>query len=149
MPNLINKVYDRISFEDYEQTIKDNGAIFLGEGASRKGYKYKKSVIKIPHNEWGFQDNIIEAYAYNLYGRKPDENGYIFAPCKLLNNGCLLMVLVDRRPYKELPSWANYIDGGQCGIYNGRWVVYDSACDIRPLRFESTKWANVAECPNY
>lgn len=121
--------------EDYYKGVckelEDRGFQFIGRGSFRNTYKRGKIVIKVPRHWDGFDDNIGEAYAWRKYRNEPKgEGGIVFAPSRLLPNGCLMMVLVNPLDYKELPLWAQQIDGSQAGEYKGRIVAYDAGCDL-------------------
>ena len=107
-------------------------------------YTPQRSVIKVPREQDGFEHNIREAYAYRQYRNRSDIVGIIYAPCRLLSNGCLLMSFVSHVPYDMLPNWAGYIDASQVGKFKGRFVAYDSGCDIQDNdRREALEWAGV------
>ena len=91
----------------------------------------------------GLVDNIAEAYAYNKYRKSPDVNGIVYAPCRLLRNGCLMMVYVEYSHEPDMPKWIGYIDGCQCGRFNGRAVVYDSGTDLHRERADALRWAGM------
>jgi hypothetical protein len=143
MPNLIHKSYKSSNYIEYKEELYRRGFRRLGEGSFREVYRRKNVVVKIPHNDSGFDDNIVEAFAYLRYRKGADSNLFVFAPCRLLPNGCLLMVYVEPLFYPNKPLWANYIDGGQVGTYNGRIVAYDSANELSELRLWALHWAGV------
>jgi len=137
------KEFDPNICRKFEALLKERGFKCIGGGAFRDGFRRGGVVIKIPANEMGFQDNITEAYAYRAFRNGADPRTQaIFAPCRLLHNGCLMMVYVDRVTYGPgLPKWVDYIDAQQCGMYKGRLVAYDSGSDIAHLREKASRWA--------
>jgi hypothetical protein len=146
-PNLLQKHYDVGFYERYRMELSEKGFVRLGQGASRTAYIRGKIVIKTPHNQGGYVDNIMEAYAYRTWRNKADNRGRIFAPCRLLPNGCLMMVHVKRMDRLDMPDWTHSIDGAQCGKYKDRFVVYDSGYDLYytdDVRERSIDWAGVS-----
>lgn len=144
-PQLVQKKFDLNYYESYISyltTVKKFKQI--GEGASRIGFQRDNIVIKVPWNNQGFIDNIIEAYAYRQYRNIANVYGIVFAPCRLLSNACLMMPYVVRMSYDDLPRWAQRIDGAQAGRYKGRVVAYDSAYDLRSLRKHAMEWASLS-----
>lgn len=100
-------------------------------GSFREVYRRNKTVIKVPLNVDGVIDNQMEARAYRHYGNKPTSLGIHLAPCRLLENCCLLMPFVTLVKYtKNLPEWVEMVEGDQVGLYKGRLVAYDYALDL-------------------
>lgn len=130
--NLQVREYDSILYHNIGKNLLTRGFTCLGSGSFRTTYGRGKIVIKVPRHWDGFDDNIGEAYAWRKYRNNPkEEDGIVFAPCRLLPNGCLMMVMVDVEPdYQALPKWASMLDGSQAGYYKGRVVAYDSGCDL-------------------
>lgn len=102
---------------------------YLGSGRHRKVYKRGGVVLKIPLNLGGAEANIMERL---LYISRREEK--IFAPCRLLSNGCLMMVALTNTcsccDYdKNHPSWVRELsDGPQIGFdRSGRLMAYDYA----------------------
>jgi hypothetical protein len=145
--SLIVKQYNDQAYsvyKDFEETLRSKKFHHLGEGSYRRGWQRKNVVIKVPKCEVGYCDNILEAYAYRKYRKGPDYNDVVYAPCRLLPNGALLMTFVEFVEYKQLPVWCGYIDGMQCGNYHGRIVAYDAASDIIGKdRSDAMKWGHV------
>jgi hypothetical protein len=149
-PRLRVDRFDYDYFQNIQYVLLGQGYNLLGAGASRKAFHKTSagSVIKVPYNSVGLDDNVIEAYCYKKYRSDPDpELGIIFAPCRLISNGCLLMVFVDRAPRESLPDWANEIDGSQAGYFKDKIVAYDSSYDMRmdvPEELVAAKkWAGI------
>jgi hypothetical protein len=135
--SLLIKDFDRNIHEKFSLSLVERGFKYLSEGRYRETYKRGNIVIKIPINDLGFGDNVMEAYAYRKFHKEtPNEKEIFFAPCRLLSNGCLMMVYVETFGI-ELPPWTENIDCQQCGSYEGRIVCYDAACDIEWLRSEA------------
>lgn len=131
MFKLLVKEYDSDYYSKVGRSLLERGFTCLGSGSFRTTYGRGKIVIKVPRHWDGFDDNIGEAYAWRKYRNQPSKEGIVFAPCRLLPNGCLMMVLVDVEPdYQALPRWASMLDGAQAGYYKGRVVAYDSGCDL-------------------
>lgn len=151
MPRLEVKAYDGMKYAYFVPKLLKMGFIKTGMGSYRHAYRRGNVVVKVPRSDSGFVDNIVEAYAYHYYRKEPDDNGFVYAPCRLLPNGCLMMVVVDFSSEEfvceevvGLPYWTNWIDGCQVGRYNGRIVAFDSANDVTPeLRVDAQKWAGV------
>lgn len=100
------------------------------------------SVIKVPRDQNGLEHNIREAYVYRKYRNQPDRHKIVYAPCRLLTSGCLLMSFVSTVSRTELPSWASFIDGEQVGKLKDRFVAYDGGLDIPDEdRAEALHWA--------
>ncbi len=111
--------------------IEKRGFKYIDSGASRHTYLRKKVVIKIPISDFGIYDNEAEAKAWNDYRNQPTSNGFRLAPCRLLPNGCLMMVTVDLDfDWRLRPAWSRLIDGAQVGLYRGEFVAYDYASDV-------------------
>lgn len=99
---------------------------YVGSGRHRTVYKRGNVVLKIPQSLNALEDNIIEREIFiNSRGNK------IFAPCRLLSNGCLMMrALEDLYGSRKLhPHWAMaLVDGPQIGRdQNGKIMIYDYA----------------------
>lgn len=123
--STIKSVYERFG----EKLIK-KGFKRLDCGSYRMVFHRNGIVIKVPHNQDGILDNIVEADAWRTVKNKPTRHGYYLAPCRLLKNKCLMMVYVDVDSEGELPSWAFMIDASQVGLYKNRYVAYDYALDV-------------------
>lgn len=138
------KEFDEDYYQEFETQLLKKGFKHLGTGAFRRTFGRGKIVIKIPYNDAGFQDNITEAYAYRTFRNEADpKTEAVFAPCRLLPNGCLMMVYIEYAWSEGMPRWTHYIDGGQCGFYKDRVVAYDSGGDISHLRADASRWAGV------
>ncbi len=147
-PELLIKRYDKAFFTSVEWYLEDNGYYEVGMGYYRKTfadtYTPQRSVIKVPREKDGFEHNIREAYAYRQYRNRADQHGIVYAPCRLLSNGCLLMSFVSHVPYDMLPAWSHWVDASQVGKFKDRFVAYDSGCDIPDNdRLEALEWAGV------
>lgn len=119
-------------FDAMCDSLKDRGFDYVGSGMFRAVYMRGGVVIKVPHNKDGYIDNRTEAAAWKKYRNKPTSFGVYVAPCRLLSDGCLMMVSVDSEnvDYGSLPAWARQIDCSQVGMYKGNLVAYDFALDV-------------------
>lgn len=123
--------------------LSRRGFAYLGCGSFRRGFRRGNIVIKVPYCHQGFEDNITEAYVYRQFRNNPNEKGFVFAPCRLLPNACLMMPYVSARCV--MPDWTFNIDNQQCGEYKGRIVAYDSAYNIsQTVIGEALSWAGVS-----
>jgi hypothetical protein len=144
--------FDKSIFEkiEYYLTESRNNFIYLGAGSFRRVFRRGNIVIKVPKNQDGLYDNMIEAYAWKKLRDKPSEHGIVCTPCRLLSNGCLMMVFIDTSDWmlgggeENKPAWSIRIDGRQVGKYKNRWVAFDYALDLierhaweRALKIES------------
>lgn len=145
MFNLLVKQYDNVIHSAIQKHLENTGWEYIGCGSFRTAFRRKNAVIKVPHNQEGFEDNLAEAYAYRKYRSNPGLYGIVFAPCRLLPSGCLLMPYIARANYMQLPNWAQRIDGAQAGKYKDRFVAYDSGFDIKQENKEAFQWAKVIE----
>lgn len=124
--------------------IADKGFTYVECGSFRATYIRKGAVIKVPRNADGEVDNRVEAAAWHKYKNKPTSEGLYLAPCRLLSNGCLLMMTVDlSQDYEQdvggeidTPNWVYEVEGYQVGMYHGKLVAYDYALDMP----ERIKW---------
>ena len=131
LTTLLIKEFDADYYKQVGKELEDKGFTLIGSGSFRNTYKRGKVVVKVPRHWDGFDDNIGEAYAWRKYRNEPKaEDGIVFAPSRLLSNGCLMMVLVKPMSYDDLPDWGRYLDGSQAGEYKGRIVAYDAGCDL-------------------
>lgn len=140
--------FDGELYLNYQNLLNRAGWRYLGQGYSRVAYGRKNVVVKVPMHAEGYNSNILESYLYRKYRNYPDTHGRVFAPCRLLSNGCLIMPFIERAldncERSDLPQWAINIDGQQCGYYNGRLVVYDANADMGQYLFEEAlQWAQV------
>lgn len=127
---LLVKKYDPLHFGRVTEKLLNQGFEKIGQGSFRVTYARGKVVIKIPYNQAGFEDNLTEAYNWRKYKSTPNTRGFVFAPCRLLPDGSLMMVKVEGiRDWNTIPFWAYKIDGTQCGYHKGKLVAYDYACD--------------------
>jgi hypothetical protein len=142
---LLVRAFDTEFFLAYEDQLLRQGFDRIGYGSFRRGYSRRHTVIKVPYNVQGFNDNISEAYCYKQHRDNPNDKGWVFAPCRLMPNGCLMMPFMKRVDYIDLPPWGHVIDGCQLGHYKGRMVVYDSAYNLTPeIISNALKWAQVS-----
>lgn len=129
-------------YDDFRQHLIKAGFVKLDAGSFRVSYKRGKIVVKVPRNGDGVLDNRIEARAWRKYKSKPSKRGIQYAPCRLLPNGCLMMVAVETyvdttsREAPEYPVWGMRVEGEQVGLYRGKWIAYDYAWDVT----ERFKW---------
>lgn len=131
-------------YSKFTESIGARKFTYLGAGSFREVYARRNIVIKIPMTTDGLNDNIIEARAWKKYKNKPTSMGAYLAPCRLLPNGCLMMVKVNDEftdeEYKKLDdlSWTSDIDAQQVGKYKNKIVAYDYALDTKE-RYEWEK----------
>ena len=132
------------SFVDHLRSV---GFKDIDSGCFRTVMGRKHIVIKIPHNTDGIVDNRVEATAWRKYKNRKTDNGYFLAPCRLLANGCLLMMMVDTEwePTKE-DNWIYSIDGAQAGRYHGRTVAYDYALNVSERVVWEEEWELYGNC---
>lgn len=124
-------------YSEFTNHLEDIGFDYIGEGSFRSVYARGKVVIKVPINTDGLNDNRVEHLAYRRLFSKPSQDGIRCAPCRLLPNGCLMMVRME--PIDIVyPTWAKKVDGRQVGAYKGTVVAYDYALDLVE-RFEWEK----------
>jgi hypothetical protein len=144
-PKLNHLWYHQDIYDDFQEYLIDNGFQYLGSGAFRSTFQRGKIVVKIPRSQCGVEDNVGEAYAYNRYRKEADERGTYYAPCRLLSNGCLMMVYVEKVDWDTAirPQWIDLIDDYQCGYFHDRIVCYDSGCDIEHLWMEAMDWGGL------
>lgn len=138
--------YNYEALTAYREGLEAIGFEWVGGGDFRSVYGRRGVVVKIPSDTLGLRHNIIEAYAYHKFRRSATPCGVVFAPCKLLPNGCLMMVLVRWPDYghQKMPTWANYIDHDQVSMYNGRWVAYDASVDVgHDFEIEASEWVGI------
>ena len=117
-------------FAAFIEHIQARGFQYLSMGGFRRTYQRGKVVIKVPHVNDGLVDNRVEAAVWRKYKSQPTDLGIYLAPCRLLSNGCLMMVTIDHWNWDiDKPLWSSKIDSGQIGTYKGRAVAYDYALD--------------------
>ncbi len=145
MFNLICKEFSYDIHPVIGKYLQENGWTYIGVGSFRQAFRRKDTVIKVPRNHEGFEDNITEAYAYRKYRNNPGKHGIIYAPCRLLPSGCLMMPFVQRESWEKLPDWAQGIDGGQAGYHKGRLVGYDTGYDSKHENKDAFQWAKLIE----
>lgn len=143
MFNLICKGYDINIHSAFAEYLQKSGWKYIGVGSFRQAFQRGNTVIKVPRNDEGFEDNVTEAFAYRKYRNNPGQFGIVYAPCRLLPNGCLMMPFVKRESWEKLPEWAQGIDGGQAGYYKDRLVGYDTGYDSKHENKEAFQWAKL------
>lgn len=118
-------------YAPFEAHLDKLGFEYLSFGSFRSTYIRNRVVIKVPRNQDGIVDNIMEALAWKKYKSKPTDLGIHLAPCRLLPNNCLMMAAVDTEmDYDDKPAWAQLIDCKQVGRYRDKVVAFDFALDI-------------------
>ncbi len=135
-------------FDDFEEKILEAGFNFIGQGSFRQTFARGNVVIKIPKNQDGIIDNRVEAAAWKKYHKKPTTRKLRLAPCRLLPNGCLMMVKVKvKSGGKDFPKWLSEVqcDGRQGGLYKRRYVLYDYACDMPERHDWEKEWGVESE----
>jgi hypothetical protein len=102
----------------------------IGWGRNRAVYDNGKTVVKVPMQQCGIDDNDFEAFESYRYKNKPDINGIRYARCRLLKNGYLVMEKLNTAvTYDDGPEWMDYVDCGQVGIdRKGVFKAYDYGC---------------------
>lgn len=119
-------------FYNFIDHLLENGFEKIGHGSFRDAYARGNVVIKVPSCEDGLIDNMVEARGWRTYKKRRTQMGLFVAPCRLLPNGCLMMMRVqiieDDDPI--LPGWADLVDNRQVGLYKRRCVAYDFALDL-------------------
>jgi hypothetical protein len=128
------------SYESFVEDLKKAGFKYLSEGSFRTAYQRGEVVIKVPVTSDGILDNMVEAKAWKTYGKQPTSMGVHLAPCRLLPNGCLMMVFVRKWNLLNKPGWAHLVDGQQVGTYKGRAVAYDYALDLTERFMWEKEW---------
>ncbi len=128
-------------YRPFIEHLESKGFQYLSCGSFRETYVRGNVVIKVPQCTDGMLDNRTEAKAYKTYKNGPTSTGIYLAPCRLLPNGSLMMVLVDKETADDegnfpdyFPEWIEQIDGCQVGLYKRRVVAFDYALDL-PERF--------------
>jgi len=133
--DIVNRLKD---FIDYLESV---GFESLNSGSFRVAYIRGKVVIKVPYNTDGMIDNKVEAKAYRHYRNNPTSRQLYLAPCRMLANGCLMMVVVDTSiDVDSSPAWTHRVDRTQVGMYKSRYVAYDYACDIVERSHWERQW---------
>jgi hypothetical protein len=133
---LLSKFTYKVKFLLYEATYEKqcpfNGGEYLGSGRNRRVFKHNNFVVKIPRNEDGYSDNMMEYYRYSKNKNlRKNKSGIQFARCRLMQQNCwLVMEYVIPLSYKESLErnieWVGYIDCGQVGLAkDGHVVAYD------------------------
>lgn len=133
---------------DFCDHLKEKGFRSVNDdlGSFRKVFIRNRIVIKVPRDNDGVIDNIMEAKAWKKYRSEPTDLGFYLAPCRLLRNQSLMMAKVEISEIEEcddpmmdlcsqadrllVPLWVDDLDTNQAGIYKGRWVAYDYALDL-------------------
>lgn len=122
-----------VDYVSFIRHIESKGFVYLGQGSFRSVYQRGKMVIKVPRNKDGINDNRTEATAWHKYKSHPTTKGYRLAPCRMLPNGCQMMVVVDRYVVTDIlhkEEWTHKIESGQVGMYRNQAVAYDFALNI-------------------
>lgn len=133
-------------YEDFKKYLKTKGFSKVANGSFRVVYRRKNVVVKVPRNVDGEIDNMVEARAWQKYKSKPTDDNIPLAPCRLLPNGCLMMVSIDlvSLAYSR-PDWVSKIEGWQVGKYRGRLVAYDYALSINERSDWEKEWGVESE----
>jgi len=132
-----------VDYNSFIQHIQSAGFVRIGSGSFRSVYQRGKFVIKVPLNKDGILDNRTEATAWHKYKSQPTSKGYMLAPCRMLPNGCQIMVFVEREISNNIrhkDRWADKIEGRQVGIYRGHTVAYDFALNIVERKSWEEEW---------
>src|SRR5574337_559098 len=125
------------SYKFFIKHLLKSGFKEIGSGSFRRAFTRGNIVIKVPLNEDGIIDNVVESKAWKTWRNGPATvHKFYLAPCRLLPNHALMMVKVDEecvdleKWYRSLPDWINKIDNLQVGFYKERFVAYDYALGI-------------------
>jgi hypothetical protein len=136
-------------YSEFRHYLVRHGFTKIGSGSFRSVYTRKKVVVKVPRNGDGEIDNRVEDRAWHKYKSQETSQGIFLAPCRLLPNGCLMMVRVDvSYEGKIAPAWSAWIDGEQVGIRKDKWLSFDYALDIRERRQWEQEWGEISEYYN-
>jgi hypothetical protein len=124
-------------YQPFVDELEEKGFQYVGAGGSRRTYLSNtgRVVVKVPRCSSGLLDNYAEAKTWKLYHSRNTRLGFPVAPCRMIRNGCLMMVAVavgqGTRTWEYINEFNSYIlDGDQSGLYKGRTVVYDYAYDV-------------------
>jgi hypothetical protein len=137
-----------VDYSNFIEYIQSLGFEYIGAGSFRRAYRRDKVVIKVPINGDGILDNKTEAAAWHKYKSRPTSKGYFLAPCRMLPNSCLMMVLVESCNYSSsVPetSWAERIEGHQIGMYRDKVVAFDFALNIPERATWEKEWGMYSE----
>src|SRR5271167_1192860 len=91
-----NGMGGEVDYYGFVKHLQSAGFQYEGQGTFRIVYRRGMVVIKVPRNGDGIVDNRTEAAAWHKYKSRPTPKGYRLAPCRMLANGCQMMVAVDR-----------------------------------------------------
>jgi hypothetical protein len=111
------------SYAALKAVAGDHKLEYLGQGCSRAVYRVvgRNLVLKVLVGDYAQMSNLAERDLWRgLAGHSARAR---LAPCRMLNDMVLAMVLVGDRGI--CPEWARPVDCGQGGEYHGRWVLYD------------------------
>ena len=128
-----------VDYTTFIRHIESLGFLFIGQGCFRQVFKRGKIVIKVPRNVDGVYDNRTEAAAWHKYKSNPTSKGYRLAPCRMLPNGCQMMVAVNMHYDPDVlyhETWTHKIENSQVGMYRDKTVAYDYALNI----VERSEW---------
>ena len=129
-------VFDDFNEKEYRSYLQIKNSLskdwkYVGYGRHRKVYKRNGVVLKVPYTPGGAKANQDE---YLLYRKVKSKR---FAPCRLLKNGCLMMLAVnpidecDPVQAEHIPKWAwDLEDGPQIGFRKSKILIYDYADEI-------------------
>jgi hypothetical protein len=138
-----------VDYSAFIRHIEPLGFKFEGQGTFRLAYKRGKVIIKVPRNIDGIYDNRIEAAAWHKYKSQPTPKGYLLAPCRMLANGCQMMVTVNltwffnQDVFSDIlhkEDWTYRIEGGQVGMYREKVVAFDFALNIPERALWEREW---------
>lgn len=117
------------TYRPFINLITNCGFVNIHTGSFRIGYQRRNTFIKVPKNGDGIIDNVVEAIAWRKYRNNPTNRHIYLAPCRLLNNFCLMMPAVQTKCEERPPWFCNLIDN-QAGLYHNRYVTYDYALEL-------------------
>lgn len=136
-----------VRFTALQEALETKGFTFVGHGKDRFTFlsPNRRYVLKFPRWDSGLWANEREAKLWKETLGRPDLNGIVYAPCRLLKDGILIMWAVTSA-YGEtygcsvarkagldysgngddLPNWVSSVDCSQVGIlHNGKLAAYD------------------------
>ena len=120
------KVHDQV--EEVAKKLAAKYGIAKNCGRNRVTFEGKHVVIKLPRNDKGLDDNMIEA---NRYSRSEEKDK--LARARLLDiGGVPVIVMIKVNTMNTLdavgqkPKWADFFDCGQVGLTKQcKWRAYD------------------------
>lgn len=128
-PNEVNGGSLYKEYQPFVNFIISCGFEKVDTGSFRTGYRRRNTFIKVPKSGDGVIDNVVEAIAWRKYRNNPTDRYIYLAPCRLLNNYCLMMPAVQINCAERPPWFSNLLDR-QFGLYRNKYITYDYAFEI-------------------